>query len=203
MGQLILVLGGARSGKSAFAQQLAQELGGERVLFVATADAGDEEMRARIEAHRRARPAGWRTLEAPHSVGEAIASGVDDARLVLVDCLTLLVSNAVLTLGDAPDAAAAEAAALDEVEGLLEAHQLRAATFIVVSNEVGLGLVPANPLGRVYRDALGRANQVLATRADQVYWMVAGLAVELRSLQSRSAIVFSDRPAQSSHLTPT
>lgn len=191
MGQLILVLGGARSGKSAFAQRLAEELGGEQVLFVATAEAGDEEMRARIEAHRRERPAGWRTLEAPRCVGEAITSIGDAARVVLVDCLTLLVSNAVLTLGDAPDATAAEATALDEVEGLLKAYQQGTATFIVVSNEVGLGLVPPSPLGRVYRDVLGRANQMLAARADQVYWMVAGLAIELRSLQSRSAMVSS------------
>jgi adenosylcobinamide kinase/adenosylcobinamide-phosphate guanylyltransferase len=191
MGQLILVLGGARSGKSAFAQRLAQELGGEWVLFVATADTRDEEMRARIEVHRRARPAGWRTLEATSRVGEAIATHGDEALVVLVDCLTLLVSNAVLSIShvDSRDTQAWREAATNavhaEVGALLAWHEAHPATLIVVSNEVGLGLVPTSPLGRLYRDLLGWVNQMLAARSDQVYWMVAGLPVELRSLQSR------------------
>jgi len=182
MGELILVLGGARSGKSAFAQELARERGGRQVLFVATAEAGDEEMRSRIEGHRRKRPAGWRTVEAPRYVGEAIFGAVDGAKVILVDCLTLLVSNAILSLGEAPDPSAAEAAVMAEVEGLIEVRDQKTAALIVVSNEVGMGLVPTSPLGRLYRDLLGRANQVLAARADRVYWMVAGLPVDVSAL---------------------
>ncbi|HUV95011.1 MAG TPA: bifunctional adenosylcobinamide kinase/adenosylcobinamide-phosphate guanylyltransferase [Anaerolineae bacterium] len=185
MGELVLLLGGARSGKSAYAQRLARELGGDQVLFVATAEAKDEEMRARIEAHRRGRPATWRTIEAPRQTGRAIAAVVADARVVLVDCLTLLVSNILLSFGDEPDASEAEAAVLGEVEDIIDACAHGDATFVIVSNEVGLGLVPSEPLGRVFRDLLGRANQVLAAKASKVYWMIAGLPVELKSLQGR------------------
>ena len=184
MGDLILILGGARGGKSDFAQRLARDLGGERVLFVATAEPGDEEMRQRIAAHQQARPSGWRTLEASEHAGDAIVQADAPELVVLVDCLTLLVSNAVLRLGEAPRARQAEAAALAEVEGLLKAHRKSGATMIVVSNEVGMAIVPDNALARSYRDALGRANQVLAARCDKVYWLVAGLPIELKALQS-------------------
>src|SRR3989304_10491297 len=114
---LTLILGGARSGKSTHAQKLALECGGEDVLFVATAQALDGEMAARIESHRRERPAAWRTLEAPHHVGEAI-SHAQPAAVVLVDCLTLLVSNVVLALPEPTSAQEAEVAALAEAEAL-------------------------------------------------------------------------------------
>jgi adenosylcobinamide kinase/adenosylcobinamide-phosphate guanylyltransferase len=182
MGQLILVLGGARSGKSAFAQRLAQDLGQARVLFVATAEARDEEMAQRIARHRQSRPAGWRTAEAPQQVGEAVRRSLGNAAVVLVDCLTLLVSNAILSLGLTPDLAQAEVAVQAEVDALLQVCQASAATCIVVSNEVGLGLVPETPLGRVYRDLLGQANQALAASAHAVYLLVAGLAVDIKAL---------------------
>jgi len=184
-GRLILILGGARSGKSTWAQQLALALGGEDVLFVATAEAGDTEMRQRIEAHRRERPASWRTLEAPRAVGPAIAAVAGEARAVVVDCLTLLVSNTVLASGDPADEAAACAAVDAEVEGLLRVREDSAATLIVVSNEVGMGLVPPYPLGRLFRDLLGRANQSLAAGAEEVYLMVAGQALDLKALATR------------------
>lgn len=188
MGRLLLVLGGARSGKSAYAQHLAEELGGTRVLFVATAEAWDEEMAQRIARHRQERPAAWRTLEAPHRVGQAIALHQGDAVVVLVDCVTLLVSNTMLRLGESPDAAAAAAAVQAEITALLQTCADSAATCIVVSNEVGLGLVPDNPLGRLYRDLLGQANQRLARQAAAVYFMVAGLAVDVKTL-ARAAVV--------------
>src|SRR5262249_42091114 len=186
MGRLLLILGGARSGKSAYAQQLAQELGGSRVLFVATAQAWDEEMTQRIAQHRQERPTAWRTLEAPQHVGPAIAMALDDGAVVLVDCLTLLVSNTILHLSESPDPAAAAAAVQAELTALSQTYQGTAATYIVVSNEVGL--VPDNPLGRLYRDLLGRANQTLAAQAEAVYFMVAGLPVEVKAL-ARAAIV--------------
>lgn len=179
-GKLILVLGGARSGKSSYAERLAVELGGPHVLYVATAQAFDDEMRARIAAHRAARPAGWRTLEAPRLAAARLAEAVEDATVVLLDCITLLTSNALLALGDEPPAAAAEETVNREVSALLAACRASAATWLVVSNEVGLGLVPPYPLGRVYRDVLGRANQRLAAAADQVLFMVAGLPLTVK-----------------------
>ena len=187
MGRLLLVLGGARSGKSAYAQQLAQELGGSHVLFVATAQAWDEEMTHRIAQHRQERPASWRTLEAPQHVGQAIALALEDATVVLVDCLTLLVSNTILRLSETPNPAMAAEAVQAELTALSQTCQANTATYIVVSNEVGLGLVPDNPLGRLYRDLLGRANQTLAAQAEAVYFMVAGLPVEVKALARAAA----------------
>jgi len=180
MGKLILVLGGARSGKSTFAQRLAQEMGGDDVLFVATAEAGDEEMRARIEKHRQERPSGWQTLEVACQVGKAIGDRAEPAAVVLVDCMTLLASNVLLGLEDPSDPVAAEAAITAEVNDLLSAYREAGTVFIVVSNEVGLGLVPDNPLARLYRDLLGWANQTLARHADNVYFLVAGMAMDVR-----------------------
>jgi adenosylcobinamide kinase/adenosylcobinamide-phosphate guanylyltransferase len=182
MGRLLLVLGGARSGKSAYAQRLAQELGGDHVLFVATAEAWDEDMAQRIARHQQERPASWQTLETPGNVGQAIALHLHDTPVVVVDCLTLLVSNTLLRLSASPDPAASEAAVQEEVTALLQTCQASAAICIVVSNEVGLGLVPDNPLGRRYRDLLGKANQALAARAEAVYFMVAGLPVDVKAL---------------------
>lgn len=179
MEQLILVLGGARSGKSAFAQEKAQELGGEQVLFVATAEAWDEEMRQRIERHQRERPAGWRTLEVQRNVGRAILKHPGEARVVLVDCLTVLVSN-LLTDVDDPFAPEVEARVTAEVEELAACTEQLATDLIVVSNEVGAGLVPPYPQGRAYRDLLGQANQALARRADEVYLLVAGIPLMLK-----------------------
>ena len=178
--ELILILGGARSGKSAQAQALALELGGPAVLYLATAQAFDDEMRARIAAHRADRPAGWRTLEAPSLLGAPIAEAAAGARVVLLDCMTLLASNAALGAGDEAPAPVAEAAVAREVAALLAAYQAGDASWIVVSNEVGMGLVPPYPLGRVYRDALGRANQALAAAADRVSLLVAGLPLRLK-----------------------
>lgn len=172
--RLTLILGGARSGKSSHAQKLAGERG-SKVLYVATAEAGDEEMAQRIAAHRSERPEHWRTLEAASGVGEAIRERGGEAEVVLLDCLTLLANNVIVPLPEPVTAESAEAALNAEVDGLLSAYEASRAEWIVISNEVGLGLVPPYPLGRVYRDALGRANQRLASAADEVMFMVAGL----------------------------
>ncbi len=176
---LTLILGGARSGKSAYAERLAASRGGP-VLFVATAEAGDDEMAARIAAHRSARPAAWTTLEAPRDTGRAIQAAGGQPATVLVDCLTLLANNVIVPLPEPISAAQAEAALMREVDGLLAAYAQSLAAWLVISNELGLGLVPPYPLGRVYRDALGRANQRLAAAADHVYFMVAGLPMVLK-----------------------
>jgi adenosylcobinamide kinase/adenosylcobinamide-phosphate guanylyltransferase len=175
---LTLILGGARSGKSAYAEKLAAAWG-QHVLYIATARAGDEEMAQRIAAHRLARPAAWQTLEAPDHVGAALAEIKDAPEVLLLDCLTLLTSNILLALEAEPQAVI-EAAVQAELEAILAARARLDAPLIVVSNEVGLGLVPPYPLGRVYRDLLGRANQYLAERANRVIFMVAGLPMIIK-----------------------
>ncbi|MBE2198529.1 MAG: bifunctional adenosylcobinamide kinase/adenosylcobinamide-phosphate guanylyltransferase [Anaerolinea sp.] len=182
MGQLTLILGGARSGKSAFAEALAAK-SGERVVYIATAQAHDAEMAARIAAHRRQRPSHWQTLEIPQDVGAVVLAQPALGEVALLDCLTLLVTNVLLTACpdlEAMDEAACNAAAEREVAGLVTAVNASATHWIIVSNEVGLGLVPPYPLGRIYRDALGRANQQLARAADTVYFMIAGIPMRLQ-----------------------
>lgn len=180
--QCILILGGVRSGKSRFAQEMALRLG-DRVLFVATGEALDEEMRQRIEEHKRIRPPGWRTVEIATGVGRKIREEIGDAQVVIVDCLTLLVSNVIGWYGNDPEQLNPElvdnrlAVEIDELVGCIEDS---AATFILVSNEVGMGLVPENRLGRLYRDLLGKANQVLAEHADCVYFMLSGMPLRLK-----------------------
>jgi len=183
---LTLILGGARSGKSTYAELLAPRLG-QRVLYVATAEALDDEMRARVANHQSRRPADWLTLEAPLVVGAALRASpyAAEADVILLDCLTLLVSNIILSGGpdlQEPDVDTAWAVVQAEVDALLEAQRSLGAHLIVVSNEVGLGVVPPYSLGRTYRDCLGRANQVLARIADRVILMVAGLPVDLKAL---------------------
>lgn len=186
----ILITGGARSGKSRFATELATRLG-DRVLFVATATAGDDEMRQRIEQHQRERPPAWRTLEAPVAVGERTAAAIDDAEVVIVDCLTLLVNNLLGQSTDPAsgeiDDAAAEAAVYREMEALGSCIRGSRASFIIVSNEVGLGIVPANAISRVYRDLLGKANQAVAEIVDEVYLLVAGQPLRIKPGTAKEA----------------
>jgi adenosyl cobinamide kinase/adenosyl cobinamide phosphate guanylyltransferase len=173
---LILVTGGARSGKSDYAERRAREIGGDDVTFIATAAAGDDEMAARIARHRQARPPAWRTVETQLCAADAVRAAA--THVVLLDCLTLLASNVLLHAeerGDDPCAAVrAEAAALARV------REERVGTLIVVTNEVGLGIVPGTRLGRVFRDALGEANRIVAGAADRVVMMVSGIPLELR-----------------------
>jgi len=175
---LIFLVGGARSGKSYYAENWARD-NGKDVLFVATAQAFDDEMRERISAHRESRPAHWQTLEAPVNVGQAIQVKSDIYDTVVVDCMTLLASNVLLSLPEDCTQTDADKAILGEVDALLVAYEKSSATWLIVSNEVGMGLVPPYRLGRLYRDALGRANQRIAQQADDVMLFVAGLSWSL------------------------
>jgi adenosylcobinamide kinase/adenosylcobinamide-phosphate guanylyltransferase len=185
-GRLTLVTGGARSGKSRYAESLAAA-GRGPVLYLATAEVypDDDEMRARVREHQARRPATWGTLEASREVGRALAALPEPPGTVLLDDLGLLVTNWLLALcGDAePTRATArqlDAALAGELSALDEAQAAGGWDTIVVTNEVGLGIVPATPLGRVFRDAIGRANQALAARADAVYLLVAGLPLAIK-----------------------
>ncbi len=180
--ELIFVLGGARSGKSAFAERLAalrQTQTGGRVLYAATAEALDADMERRIANHRQQRPPEWDTLEEPLKLPDVLPPALDGYDICLLDCLTLWVSNLLLGMEDKPNA---EQEILSAAHRLMEVYEQSAATWIVVSNEVGLSVVPSTRLGAVYRDALGRVNQAVAAQSDKVYFMVAGLAVEMKSL---------------------
>jgi len=221
MGKLILVLGGARSGKSTYAQKLAGEIatGSGRVAYVATGVAFDDEMRARVEQHQRSRPPEWATIEAPTEVAQVIKKAGEEYAVMIVDCLTILITNwlaereqleesANADLGrssrtcsapgereTSPALSAAEGSAtleenscgielekavLGRVEELVRTARGARAAVIVVSNEVGLGVVPAFKAGRVFRDLAGLANQLIAREADEVYVMWAGIPQKIK-----------------------
>ena len=181
----VLIIGGARSGKSHYALQLALE-SSQPVLFVATAEAGDEEMRQRIEEHQQARPFAWSTLEVTTHVGSQILQKMGKAQTVLVDCITLLINNVFSQYsdptGEPVDAPLIEKEVMAEIGELVDCINQANASFIIVTNEVGLGLVPATRMGRLYRDLLGKANQILTQHVDEIYLMVAGLPVPIKSV---------------------
>jgi adenosylcobinamide kinase / adenosylcobinamide-phosphate guanylyltransferase len=170
-----LVLGGARSGKSRYAEELI-EAAAECGTYCATAQALDAEMTARIEAHRVRRGEFWRTVEEPLALAAVIAAEAQRQRPLLIDCLTLWLSNVTLAGRSVEDEAAALGAAL----------RLAAGPVVLVSNEVGMGLVPETPLGRRFRDAAGRLNQDMAALADRVMFVAAGLPLVLKSVRLKS-----------------
>lgn len=182
----ILLLGGVRAGKSARALTLAESMSANTHLFVATAQAFDDDMSRRIAAHRAERDARWHTIEAPLDLVTPLTAALAaresgaprGATVVVVDCITLWVSNLLLALETMDDAERQIAARVTELAQLMHAHA--GVQWVLVSNEVGLGVVPPTPLGRAYRDALGRANQLLAAAANQVELMVAGLSLRLK-----------------------
>ncbi len=178
----IFILGGVRSGKSRFALELAGKLS-RKVLFIATGEPRDEEMQARIDEHQKARPRSWRTLELPTNIGRQLESEIGDAQVVIIDCLTLLVAN---LLGDDPDYMKAEKRVRAEIDGLIAVIDRLNASFIIISNEVGMGLVPENRLGRFYRDVLGKVHQLIAQRASDVYFMAAGIPVKIKAPEDSS-----------------
>ena len=170
--KITLVTGGARAGKSTWAEQEARRLGGESVTYVATAEPLDGEMAKRIARHRAARPSEWHTEEVPRRVPEAVTSA--STPVVLLDCVTLWISNLVL------DDRVGVEGARERVEELLRRAAAREGHLVVVTNEVGLGVIPGNALARRYRDLLGWANRRLAEEAREVVLLVAGLPLHLK-----------------------
>ncbi|HID62800.1 MAG TPA: bifunctional adenosylcobinamide kinase/adenosylcobinamide-phosphate guanylyltransferase [Anaerolineae bacterium] len=191
MGKLILVLGGARSGKSTYAQKLAGEITARsgRVAYVATGVACDDEMRARIEQHRHSRPLEWATIEAPTEVAQAIQGAGGEYAVMIVDCLTTLITNWLAERGQLEEPtesmAELEKTILGRVGELVRAARGARSTVIMVSNEVGLGVVPGFKAGRVFRDLAGLANQLMAREADEVYVMWAGIPQKIKEDATR------------------
>lgn len=188
----ILIGGGVRSGKSAYALVRARELGARRV-FIATAEAFDDEMRERALRHREERGSAFVTLEAPRELEQALGEASRDADVVVIDCLTLWLSN--LLLAELTQAQiAARVAALCTLIETLDAH------VIIVSNEVGMGVVPESRLGRLFRDVSGAAHQALSRRADELYFAVMGQLLRMRP--GPLELVASERDARSEPTVP-
>lgn len=186
MGKTILVTGGARSGKSRFAEGLARE-SGSPVLYIATAQAFDDEMKLRIRKHRESRPQDWSTAEAYRGLGEIIAGEGSAHGVVLVDCITIMVTNLLLELPaiqkndfSTESLEAAEASIMAEVGLMMDGVSRTTADVVMVTNELGSGIVPDQPLSRIFRDIAGRVNQFIAQEADQVYMVVSGIPLQLK-----------------------
>lgn len=183
--KLILILGGARSGKSKFAEGLAARLH-KTVTYLATSRVEDSEMLERIAAHKARRPGDWKTVEEDIEVPRTLR-GIKGEGSIIIDCLTVWLSNLLYKTEGTKDINAEEYI-LKQVDELIIAAKSVTSHVLVVSNEVGMGIVPAFPAGRKYRDIAGKANQKLAEAADEVYLVVAGLPLELKSLSRRGQI---------------
>ena len=180
MGKITFLLGGARSGKSSHAVDLAIKCQGQ-VVYLATGIECDEEMERRFEKHRNDRPKAWKTIEEPLCVGNVLKNLSESADLVLLDCLGFLVTNLMLHYqNQGQDDSQVENAVMEHVMDIVSTVRDSELDIIIVSNEVGMGIVPASSLGRLFRDILGRANQMIAASADEALFFVAGLPMKLK-----------------------
>lgn len=180
MAKITLLLGGARSGKSRYALELAKSFKGKIVLIV-TAIPCDEEMRARIERHKKARPKSFKVIEEPLNVKNVLKRVDRSTEVILIDCLTLWVSNLMQNYQNkSKSSIELEERILSKVLQLASTLKAVKPKVIIVSNEVGMGIVPETQQGRLFRDILGRANQIMADLADEVFLLVAGLPIKLK-----------------------
>lgn len=177
--KLVLITGGARSGKSTFAQSLATSIGG-KVTFLATAQALDEEMEDRIAKHKASRPKQWKTWEEPYHVVEAVSKAGQETNVLLIDCLGFLVSNLMQDYPEKESNNILADSIIKNIQDIVTEALNCPATVIIVSNEVGSGLVPENALGRFFRDILGQANQIIASHSDRVYLLVSGIPLLIK-----------------------
>ena len=173
MGSVIFITGGCRSGKSRHALELAHQMASDGKLFIATCIPHDDEMRKRIARHQAERDPSWKTIEEPVSVADAISQNHAGCELILVDCLTLWTSNLLMANEDVTTIEL-------QTHQLVQALKNASCKIILVSNEVGAGIVPENRLARLFRDAAGIVNQRVAACADNVIWMVAGIPVTIK-----------------------
>lgn len=187
--RIFMVMGGARSGKSEFAEKLMAGTEGRRKGYIATSQVLDEEMKYRVMVHQARRPAAWKTFEVMHEAGPMMKTILDGADSVLFDCITMYVSNLLMdhmdcrrveTLGvsDLEELRKILQEDLDEIFAMISAYQGK--EIIFVSDELGMGIVPGNAMSRVYRDLVGLANQYIAARADKVYLSIAGITIDLK-----------------------
>ena len=186
MGKIILVTGGARSGKSRFAEQYVARVG-QHIGYIATAEVYDEEMAFRVKLHRQRRPAEWKTYEAPLDAHVALREAGRECDAVLFDCLTLYMSNIICSLDSIADSHQNYSLAKEKLDALIDQAKANRGTTVFVTNEVGSGIVPGDHLSREYRDVAGIANQWMARAADEVYLVVCGLAVNIKKLAERYA----------------
>lgn len=182
MGRLILVTGGARSGKSAFAERYAAGCG-RKIAYIATAQVLDREMEFRVGLHRRRRPADWDTYEAPFDAHTAVRAAAAGHDMLLFDCLTVYVSNLLCSLDSIENSDKNYALVKDACEKIAAAVRESSATLVVVTNEVGGGIVPMHRLSREFRDLSGLANQLFAKEAEEVYLVTAGIPVNIKQLE--------------------
>jgi adenosylcobinamide kinase/adenosylcobinamide-phosphate guanylyltransferase len=181
MSKITLILGGARSGKSSHAQKLAEE-SGKIITFIATAQAFDDEMKARIQKHREDRPREWQTLEIQKDISAYLIRHPQQTDIYLLDCITLLANNVFMQFieNDLVNEIKAKDALENEIAELIQYIHEHNEEWIIISNEVGMGLVPPYQMGRAYRDLLGWANQRLAKEADSVLFLVAGIPMVVK-----------------------
>ena len=173
MKEIVFVIGGCRSGKSTYAMQTAEKVPAEQKIFIATCVPQDDEMKQRVARHQKERSQNWVTIEAPLGLPEAILQNSRRADVILVDCLTLWVSNLLMESGD-------EKKIADTISRLIDALEKATGPIVLVSNEVGTGIVPENQLARQFRDITGWVNQAVAKCANKVVWMVAGIPVTVK-----------------------
>jgi len=185
MSRLVLVTGGARSGKSSFAENIARCFG-DNVLYVATSVPFDEEMRDRIKKHRQSRPSNWETLETYKDFDKLLPEAVGNKECVILDCITVMITNIMFEKEmdfdrvDAEMSNNLEAIVRIEVEKLIETGRKMDITLIMVTNEIGMGIVPDNAISRAFRDIAGRMNQLLAKACDEVYVCISGIPLRLK-----------------------
>lgn len=182
MGKIVLVTGGARSGKSSFAEKYAAKYG-KRIAYVATSQVFDKEMEFRVRLHRQRRPADWDTYEAPFAAHEAVREAAAGHDMILFDCLTVYISNLLCSLEDIEDSGRNYELVKAACEDIVKAVQAGDATLVVVTNEVGDGIVPMNHLAREFRDLSGLANQLLAGQAEEVYLVTDGIPIDIKQLE--------------------
>ena len=185
MSKVILVTGGARSGKSNFAEKLCKDQN-NNTAYIATSIPFDDEMKERVKKHKESRPQNWKTYEIYKDIYTIINDISKEHKTVILDCVTLLVNNLMFTYGiDVDKATSKELDELenyirDQIEKLLDAVKKTNLYFVIVSNEIGMGIVPANKLSRIYTDIIGRINQQIATHSDEVYFVVSGIPMKIK-----------------------